>query len=77
MSRSFIPVQQENQRQLLKDAEIKDLNNLEKELRDRELQENFNEGTPQPHHSPLSDEQWMNMAREKVMQLNLYKSILD
>lgn len=66
MSRSFIPVQEENPRQLLKEAETKDLNNLQKLLRDRELQENFNEGTPQPHHSPLSDEQWVNMAREKV-----------
>ena len=67
MSRSFIPIQTANTRQILNEAETKDLDNLQNEIRDRQLQQNFNVGAPEhPHHSPLSDEQLVEMAREKV-----------
>ena len=54
---------------MLNAAETKDLENLEEETNDRQQQQIFNMGTPRPHHSPLSDQQLIELAMQKVNEL--------
>lgn len=71
VTRSFIPLKPTNPREALDDAVLQDLTNLQYELDNKAggsqgIRSDATSGTQKVGNKQLTDDEWINLAQEKV-----------